>query len=236
MPACTPSTRQRGTFGSASSHGSPSDPGSRWSMSIMPLRRRSRRCGRAGTSASPSCAATRSRARSLPCRRSRRRCQPLPAARDALYWTDFAIAADRPFRQLAYTFGGRIGWTVEHSQSGFNAVRHHLLRHRAGRKARLFRQAVGPLVTPRRVTESLLSGEIDVGPLDSYYHELLRRFELQTASRLRTVESTAPTPMPLLVASATAEVRSVDRLRRTLVDCAMDAGMAGVLAELPLTG
>ena len=165
---------------------------------------------------------------------------PLPALPRcdgrAVYWTDFAVAADRPFRQLADTFGGRIGWTVEHSQSGFNAVRHHLLRHRAGRKARLFRQAVGPLVTPRRVTESLLSGEIDVGPLDSYYHELLRRFEPQTASRLRTVESTAPTPMPLLVASATADARSVDRLRRTLLDCAMDAGMAGVLAELRLTG
>ena len=106
----------------------------------------------------------------------------------AVYWTDFAVAAEGPFRQLADTFGGRIGWTVEHSQSGFNAVRHHLLRHRAGRKARLFRQAVGPLVTPRRVTESLLAGEIDVGPLDSDYHELLRRFEPQTASRLRTVE------------------------------------------------
>ena len=61
---------------------------------------------------------------------------PLPAhprcQGRAVYWTDFAVAADGPFRQLADTFGGRIGWTVEHSQSGFNAVRHHLLRHRAG--------------------------------------------------------------------------------------------------------
>jgi ABC-type phosphate/phosphonate transport system substrate-binding protein len=154
----------------------------------------------------------------------------------AVYWTDFVVAADGPFRQLADTFGARIGWTVEHSQSGFNAVRHHLLPYRDGRCASLFRESVGPLVTPRRVVESVLSREIEVGPLDSYYHALLRRFDPETASRLRTVESTVPTPMPLLVASAKTDARSVDRLRQALVDCAMDTGMAGVLAGLRLTG
>src|SRR3981081_4299348 len=40
------------------------------------------------------------------------------------YCTDFIVRADSPFATLSETFGGRIGWTVGHSQSGYNAVRH----------------------------------------------------------------------------------------------------------------
>ena len=153
----------------------------------------------------------------------------------ALYWTDLVVAAEGPHRSLADTFGGRIGWTVEHSQSGFNAVRHHLLGYRAGRQG-LFRESVGPLVTPRRIVEAVLSGAIDVGPLDSYVHDLLRRFEPETAARLRVVESTRPTPMPLLVASAGVDSAAVEGLRRALLAAPADAEMAGVLADLRLAG
>ena len=59
------------------------------------------------------------------------------------YCTDFTVRADSAFTQLSDTFGGRIGWTVEHSQSGYQAVRHHL----ALRDAR-YAEWVGPLVTP----------------------------------------------------------------------------------------
>ena len=153
----------------------------------------------------------------------------------AVYWTDLVVKAEGPYRSLEETFGGRIGWTVEHSQSGFNAVRHHLLRHRAGRQ-KLFRESIGPLVTPRRVVEAVLAGDIDVGPLDSYVHDLLRRFEPQTAARLRVVASTDPTPMPLLVASAGVDPTAVERLRRSLVAARDEADMAGVLAALGLAG
>jgi ABC-type phosphate/phosphonate transport system substrate-binding protein len=153
----------------------------------------------------------------------------------ALYWTDFVVAADAPFRSLEDTFGRRIGWTVEHSQSGFNALRHHLLRHRGGRQ-NLFRESAGPLVTPRQVVEAVLSGEIDVGPLDSYVHDLLRRFEPRTAARLRAVASTDPTPMPLLVASAGVDPALSERLRQALIAARDDADMAGVLAALGLAG
>jgi ABC-type phosphate/phosphonate transport system substrate-binding protein len=154
----------------------------------------------------------------------------------AVYWTDFVVAADAPYRSLSDVFGGRIGWTVEHSQSGFNAVRHHLLRYRAGRRAPLFRESVGPLVTPRRVIESVLSGAIDVGPLDSYLYELLRRFEPDTTARLRMLESTVSTPMPLLVAAPNVETGTVERLRHALVTASADRGMAGLLAGLALAG
>lgn len=153
-----------------------------------------------------------------------------------IYWTDLVVRADAPLRSLADTFGGRIGWTVEHSQSGFNALRHHLLAHRAERDAPLYRESVGPLVTPRRVVEAVLSGAIDVGPLDSYVHALLRRFEPQTASRLRIVDSTRPTPMPLLVASPSVDAETIGRLRQALLAASQESDLADILAELQLAG
>jgi ABC-type phosphate/phosphonate transport system substrate-binding protein len=179
-----------------------------------------------------------------PFARARLRLQPVaaPVPADprcrgqAVYWTDLVVSADGPHRSLSDAFGGRIGWTVEHSQSGFNAVRRHLLRYRVGREGPLFRESVGPLVTPRRVIESVLAGAIDVGPLDSYVHALLTRFEPETAARLRTVESTDPTPMPLLVASPNTDSAAVERLRRALLAASADEAMATVLGDLALAG
>lgn len=34
-------------------------------------------------------------------------------------------------------------------------------------------RSIGPLMTPRRVIDALLADEIDIGPLDSYFHDLL---------------------------------------------------------------
>ena len=131
------------------------------------------------------------------------------------YCTDLVVRADSAFLRLSDTFGGRIGWTVEHSQSGYNAVRHHLAALRAAHYA----QWIGPLVTPRRVIDAVLRGEIDVGPLDSYVHDLLRRHEPETAAKLRVVESTAMTPIPLLVASPGVDSDITARLRRALLSC-----------------
>ncbi len=150
------------------------------------------------------------------------------------YCTDFIVRADRSFGQLGDTFGGRIGWTVAHSQSGYNAVRHHLLRYRQQNLTSLFAEWVGPLETPRRVVEAVLTGAIDVGPLDSYLHDLLRRHESETAARLRTVESTAMTPIPPLVASPAVSPGAVARLRRALASCSREPRVAPLLATLLL--
>jgi ABC-type phosphate/phosphonate transport system substrate-binding protein len=176
------------------------------------------------------CAQTRPRAIAVPVPLNPR-CKGRP-----LYWTDFVVSAESAFRSLPETFGRRIGWTVGHSQSGFNAVRHHLLRHGAGRGRRLYAESVGPLVTPRRVVDGVISGTIDVGPLDSYVHDLLARFEPDTAARLRTVARSAPTPMPLLVASPTVDAAAAERLRQALVACRDHAPTASLLAELRLAG
>ena len=131
----------------------------------------------------------------------------------------FAMAARKPphYARLADTFGGRIGWTVAHSQSGYNAVRHHLLAHQGAEP--LYRNWIGPLVTPRRVIDAVLADEIDVGPLDSYVHDLLRRHDPATTSRLRVVESTAMTPIPPLIASPWVDDETALRVRETLLAC-----------------
>jgi ABC-type phosphate/phosphonate transport system substrate-binding protein len=163
----------------------------------------------------------------------------------AVYCTDFVVRADSPIARLPDAFGGRIGWTVEHSQSGFNAVRHHLLGYRRdsqegeGRergRGRLFAASIGPLVTPRRVIEALLRGEIDVGPLDSYVHDLLRTHEPATASRLRTVESTAMTPIPPLIAAPSTATNTVEQVRRALLIAAGRPEAAAIVDGLLLAG
>ena len=40
------------------------------------------------------------------------------------------MQAESPFRTLGDTFGHRLAYTIPSSHSGYNAVRHHLLRYR----------------------------------------------------------------------------------------------------------
>jgi ABC-type phosphate/phosphonate transport system substrate-binding protein len=153
-----------------------------------------------------------------------------------VYCTDFVVAAESSFERLSDAFGARIGWTINHSQSGFNAVRHHLLQYRHGKSERLFKASIGPLVTPRRVIEAVLGGTIDVGPLDSYVHDLLKRHEPATAAKLRTIESTAMTPIPPLIAAPAQPPDTVGRLRRTLLAATADPEAAAILDTLLLAG
>jgi ABC-type phosphate/phosphonate transport system substrate-binding protein len=151
------------------------------------------------------------------------------------YCTDFIVRADRPFARLSDTFGGRIGWTVGHSQSGYNAVRYHLSRYRREESGPLFAKWIGPLITPRRVIEHVITGKIDVGPLDSYVHDLLKRNEPETASGLRIVESTAMTPIPPLVVSTTVADETVERLRDALMSGAIQTELAATFNVLVIS-
>jgi ABC-type phosphate/phosphonate transport system substrate-binding protein len=154
-----------------------------------------------------------------------------------VYCTDFVVRADAPFGRLEDTFGGKIGWTVHHSQSGYNAVRYHLLQYAGGRGFEaLYAEWVGPLLTPRAVIDAVLSGRIDVGPLDSYAHDLIERHDPAVAARLRTVGSTAMTPIPPLVASPSVPAEAVLRLRAALVESGTDPALRTVLATLALKG
>jgi ABC-type phosphate/phosphonate transport system substrate-binding protein len=146
------------------------------------------------------------------------------------YCTDFIVRADRDPAGLADTFGGRVGWTVAHSQSGYNAVRHHLVGRPASHA-----QWVGPLVTPRAVIEAVLNDRIDIGPLDSYVHDLIKFHEPETAAKLRVVESTVMTPIPLLVASPGLDSTVTTRLRDALLSCHAEPALAATLEALLLS-
>lgn len=162
---------------------------------------------------------------------------PVPASGDgrALYATHLVVRAETDIATLEESFGRRIGWTVAHSQSGFNALRTHLLPHWQARGP-LYAKSIGPLLTPRRVIDALLADEIDIGPLDSYFYDLLLAAEPATAARLRIVETTALRPLPLLVASDAVDEQIVARLRAALLAAHRDEEGGAILARLRLSG
>ena len=142
---------------------------------------------------------------------------PIPAASwaegKALSRTDLIVRDDAPYRSLSDTFGGTVGWTVAHSQSGFNALRHHLLSYRSEDRPRLYRRSMGNLVTARRVLDSVADGSIDIGPLDAYWHMLVRKYMPRLTEKVRVLESTDTVPMPAFVAAPAVPRHTVDRLR-----------------------
>jgi ABC-type phosphate/phosphonate transport system substrate-binding protein len=131
----------------------------------------------------------------------------------ALYRSDLIVRADRPFRRLEDSFGHRLGWTVSHSHSGFNALRHHLLPHWRARGGPLYAESKGDLVTARRILDSVLDGSIDLGPLDSYWHALIARWRPDLTAGIRVLESTDLAPMPAFVAAPGLPEGDVARLR-----------------------
>jgi len=131
----------------------------------------------------------------------------------ALYRSDLIVRADAPYRRLEDTFGGRSGWTVRHSHSGFNAWRHHLLAYRTPTRPALYREMTGNLVTARRVLDDVREGRIDVGPLDAYWHLLIARHAPPLTAGLRVLDSTALAPIPAFVAAAGAAPSAIGRLR-----------------------
>jgi ABC-type phosphate/phosphonate transport system substrate-binding protein len=143
---------------------------------------------------------------------------PIPASPwaggRAVYRSDLIVRRDAPFVALSDTFGGRAGWTVTHSHSGFNAFRHHLLRSRKAGETALYREMVGNLVTARRVLDAVIDGTIDIGPLDAYWHMLIAKYCPDLAAQIRILEATGLAPMPAFVAAPSLPMDAVAALRR----------------------
>jgi ABC-type phosphate/phosphonate transport system substrate-binding protein len=151
----------------------------------------------------------------------------------AVYRTDLIVREDAPYRMLEDTFGGRAGWTVTHSHSGFNALRHHLLPYRTPQRPALYREMVGNLVTARNVLDSVRAGRIDVGPLDAYWHLLIARHAPELTCGVRVLTSTEVAPTPAFVAAADAPADMITRLRGAFL-AARRRDWFGPLAELLL--
>ncbi len=133
-----------------------------------------------------------------------------------VYCSDFIVRADSRYHSLEDTFGGRIAYSTEHSHSGYNAARYHLLRYRTPERPTLYRQVPGPYIRQRPVLDAVISGQADVAAIDGYGLELLRRHAPDLAARVRVVASTEAAPSPPLVASPSADPRACDRLAETL--------------------
>lgn len=152
------------------------------------------------------------------------------------YRSRLIVAQNAPYQQLSETFGHRLAYTNPESHSGYSALRYHLLRWLQPAQTRLYRATVGPLITPRRVVETIANGEADIGPVDSYAFELLAKEEPELMRQVRVIDSTAPAPMPLLVASATLAPAVVARLQRAFVELQHDSTAARLLDALQLQG
>jgi len=149
---------------------------------------------------------------------------PIPSAAwaggRAVYRSDLIVRSDSPYLRLEDTFGARAGWTVGHSQSGFNAWRHHLLAYRTPQRPVLYANMLGNLITARNVLDSVRDGRIEVGPLDAYWHLLIARHAPELTADIRVLSSTALAPMPAFVAAAGASSQMVARLRAAFTGAA----------------
>ncbi|MBU8541305.1 phosphate/phosphite/phosphonate ABC transporter substrate-binding protein [Falsiroseomonas tokyonensis] len=154
----------------------------------------------------------------------------------AAYRSDLIVRADSSFIRLEDTFGHRVGWTVTHSHSGFNAPRYHLLPHRRADGAPLYRESLGNLVTARAVLDAVLAGRIEVGPLDAYWHALIAQYRPGITAGIRVLESTALAPMPAFVASPALPAEAVARLRASFAAAATRPWFTPHAAALRLAG
>ena len=163
---------------------------------------------------------------------------PSPARYGGLpvYFTDIVVRADAPYQRLEDTFGGVVGYTLADSMSGGVALANHLAPCREARGVRLYRKAVGNLIHARGVIDALAAGTIDVGPLDSYYHDLLRHNEPAFAQQVRIIASTEARPIPPLVATAALKPDELARLREALQAGTQAPELSAVAERLLLAG
>jgi ABC-type phosphate/phosphonate transport system substrate-binding protein len=152
------------------------------------------------------------------------------------YMTDLAVRADSPYGSIEDTFGSRIGYTVADSQSGYFAVRHYLAPFQRERGAPLYREVVGGLLNARGVIDAVVAGKVDVGPLDSYSHDLLAQWEPEYAAQVRTVATTEPTPIPAFVATASLAAGQLDRVRIAFAEAGAAPELERMRTGLLLSG
>jgi ABC-type phosphate/phosphonate transport system substrate-binding protein len=163
---------------------------------------------------------------------------PSPARYDGrpVYCTDIVVRRDSPHTDVDSLRGARFGYTVEHSQSGWHAPRAHLATRALAAGGRWLGEVVGPLVTPRAVIDAVLAGRVDAGPLDSWWHDLLRTHEPAVAATLRTVGSTPMTPIPPLVCAAATPHAQRERLAATHARAGNDPALRDLRDALLLRG
>lgn len=149
------------------------------------------------------------------------------------YFSEFVVRADGALHSLEDTFGLRLALTVPDSQSGCVAALTTLMSAtRSPSAAPLYREVIAPTVTPFGALSAVLNQEADVAPIDAYALRLLQRYRPEITVQLRVVARTAPTPIPILVASTP----DVEPLRDAFLAADRDTELKPLLAGLLLQG
>ncbi len=151
-----------------------------------------------------------------------------------LYWTDMVVRSDETAERLEDLFERRFGWTVEHSHSGYNAPRRMLLPHFQRSGKHLFSQSLGPYNSPMGIIKAVLDDEIDVGPVDGYFHLLLQRYLPDLAAKLRTIAVSDLAPMPPFVASSGITAGDLEKLRHSAAQAHLTPAARKVMADLAI--
>jgi len=149
-----------------------------------------------------------------------------------VYVTDFVAREDGPHRTLEDTFGGTIAYSQEHSHSGYNAARFHLLRYRRLDRPTLYTRVLGPLGRQLLAIDSVIEGKADVAPIDGYALDLLRRHDAGRVAQVRVVATTAAAPSPPVVASARTSPAARERTSEVLCAVHTAPEMNATLDEL----
>ena len=154
----------------------------------------------------------------------------------AVYRSNLIVRRDAPYQTLEDSFGARAGYTVAHSQSGFNAFRHQLLKYRSAARPNLYASMTGNLLTARAVLDGVLAGLIDIGPLDAYWHYLLEHHKPELTAGVRVLVTTELTPIPAFVAAAGAPADMIASLRAAFLAAARQPWFASIRDPLQLEG
>jgi ABC-type phosphate/phosphonate transport system substrate-binding protein len=151
-----------------------------------------------------------------------------------VYFTDFIVRADSPHKTLADTFGGRIAYSTEHSHSGYNAPRFHLLAYRTASRPTFYREVIGPFIRQMPCLDAVVDGRADVAAVDGYGLELLHKHAPEVAGRVRVVESTIAAPSAPLVAAPGIDAPTRERLSAALLAVHEAPEMRSTLDDLLL--
>jgi ABC-type phosphate/phosphonate transport system substrate-binding protein len=152
-----------------------------------------------------------------------------------VYFSYLLVGEDSPFETIEDTYGGRISWTIENSQSGFNAIRSFLLPYRTVEQPLLYRESIGPIGTFSVGIEGIRNGEIDVVPVDSFSYDLMREYAPEDISGTRIIATTPSAPMPPLVAGHDVDEEVAGRLRSALFAAHEVPELAEALAVMKIT-
>jgi ABC-type phosphate/phosphonate transport system substrate-binding protein len=151
-----------------------------------------------------------------------------------VYFSDILVNAEAPYRKLEDTFGGTVGYTLTDSMSGCVALHTRLEAWRTPARPRLYAKVVGDLVHVRGMIEAIAACRVDVGAVDSYVCDLLRKHDPAFMAQVRSIGSTSPVPIPPVVATASLGSGQLEALQEAFLEVAVAPELAGARAALLL--